>query len=84
MIWAEFEHTTTAAGAVPFLLKNTIIDAVNTTVIRWCAAFALSKIAQHNITVQAELIPKMEKIIKMEKNNGVRNVYLKALKNIGK
>lgn len=70
--------------AVPYLLQNTVENKVNTTVVRWCAAYGLSEIAKHNPKAQRELIPKMEEIVRKEKNNGVRNVYLKALKYIEK
>ena len=68
--------------AIPFLLKNTVENKENTTVIRWCAAYGLSEIAK--TTKNRELIKKIRDISKKEKNNGVRNVYLKALKEIGK
>lgn len=68
------------AKAIPYLLKNTTDSKINTTVIKWCAAFALSEIAKNNPGTRKQLLPIFEKIIKKEKNNGVRNVYLKALK----
>ncbi len=67
--------------AVPKLLLNAGDEA---TVTRWCAAFALSEIAKHNQKLQKELISKISKISEKEKNDGVKNVYLKALKSIGK
>jgi hypothetical protein len=67
--------------AVPKLLVNTKDES---TVVRWCAAFALSEIIKNNPGVREELVPKIEGIIKNEKNNGVKNVYLKALKTINK
>ncbi|MBM3283130.1 hypothetical protein FJY90_02655 [Candidatus Gottesmanbacteria bacterium] len=70
--------------AIPYLLKNTSNDKINTTVIKWCAAYALSEIAKSNLKIRTRLIPAFEKIIKTEKNNGVKNVYLKALKVIRK
>jgi len=63
--------------AVPNLLKNT---ANNSTVIKWCAAYALTEIAKNNSSMRKELIPKFDEIIKKENNNGVKNVYVKALK----
>ncbi len=36
------------SGAIPNLLKNTTDDKTNTTVIKWCAAFALAEIAKYN------------------------------------
>lgn len=73
-----------AAKAIPYLLKNTNSDPINTTVIKWCAAFALGEIAKYNFKTREELLPIFEKIIKNEKNSGVKNVYLKAFKQISK
>ena len=69
-----------AAKAIPYLLKNTTDDKINTTVIKWCAAYALAEIAKNNPKTRKQLLPIFNKIIKSEKNNGVRNVYVKALK----
>jgi flagellar biosynthesis component FlhA len=71
-----------AKKAVPNLLKNTVENKDNTTVIRWCAAYALSEIAKS--TKDKELINNINNISKKEKNNGVKNVYVKALKIIHK
>jgi hypothetical protein len=68
--------------AVPYLLKNTIENKDNSTVIRWCSAYALSEIAK--ASKNKELIKKIEGISKSEKNNGVKNVYLKAFKYLEK
>jgi len=65
--------------AIPNLLKNT---KDKSTVVRWCAGYAISEIVKYNNEIQDELIPKINDIIKQEKNNGVKNVYLKVLKNI--
>ncbi len=70
--------------AIPYLLQNTVENNMNTTVIRWCAAYGLSEIAKHNTKAQKELILRIKKIVENEKNNGVKNVYLKALKEIEK
>jgi hypothetical protein len=69
-----------AAKTIPYLLKNTTDDKVNTTVIKWCAAFALAEITKYNPKTRTQLLPIFEKIIKGERNNGVKNVYVKALK----
>ncbi len=50
------------------------------TVVRWSVAFALTEIAKSNPTLQKELVKKFNQIVKEESNNGVKNVYLKALK----
>jgi len=63
--------------AVPKLLAN-IKD--KGTVVRWSAAFALTEIAKNSNNLRKELISKFQSIIKIEQNNGVKNVYLKALK----
>jgi len=67
------------AKAIPDLLKNTAENKINTTVIRWCAAYALAEIAKYNPQARAKLLPIFMGMIKNEKNNGVKNVYLKAL-----
>jgi hypothetical protein len=72
------------AKAIPNLLKNTTDDKINTTVIKWCAAFALAEIAKLNPKTRKKLVPIFGKIIKKEQNNGVKNVYVKALKVIEK
>jgi len=64
--------------AIPKLLGNTKNES---TVVRWCAAYALTEIAM-NSTTQKELLRRIDEIVKKEKNNSVR-VYLKALKAIG-
>lgn len=70
--------------AIPNLLQNTIENKINTTVVRWCAAYALSEIAKNNSKERKKLLPAFRKIINKEKNNGVKNVYIKALKVIEK
>lgn len=72
------------AKAIPYLLKNTTDDKINTTVIKWCAAFALGEIVKYNLKARTSLIPKIETILKKEQNSGVKNVYLKTLKAINK
>ncbi|MDD5567358.1 MAG: hypothetical protein PHH01_04145 [Patescibacteria group bacterium] len=78
------DYPNKTAKAIPYLFKNTTDDKINTTVIKWCAAFALSEIAKHNPKTRKQLRPIFEKIIKGEKNNGVKNVYVKAIKAIEK
>jgi len=70
------------AKAVPYLLQNTTDEIKNTTVIKWCAAFALAEIAKSNTKTRKELLPIFDEITKKETNNGVKNVYLKAMKSI--
>jgi hypothetical protein len=68
--------------AIPYLLINTAENKDNSTVIRWCSAYALSEIAK--ASNNKELIRQIGGMVKKEKNNGVKNVYLKALKAIEK
>ena len=68
-------------GAIPKLLEN-LNDT--STVVRWCAAFALTEIAKYNLGKQDELVIIFRDLITVEQNNGVRNVYIKALKDIEK
>jgi hypothetical protein len=49
-------------------------------VVRWCTAFAISEIAKNNAASQGLLRVKIQELVAAERNNGVRNVYLKALK----
>jgi hypothetical protein len=67
--------------SVPSLLINANDKS---TVVRWCAAYALSKIALHNLSIRNELVKKFEEILSIEKNNGVKKVYLGTLKEIEK
>jgi hypothetical protein len=70
--------------AILYLLKNTTDDRLNTTDIKWCAAFSLTEIAKNNKQAQKELLLLFKNIIKTEQNNGVKNVYIKAIKIIEK
>ena len=75
------KYPTEAEKAIPNLLANT---RDSSTVVRWCAAFALSEIAKNNPTVRKTLVQTIEEIVKNEKNSAVKNVYLKALRVINK
>jgi len=75
------KYPAAVAKAIPKLLINTREES---TVVRWCAAFALAEIAKYNIVAREELLPLFKKFIVEEKNNGVKNVYVKALKFIEK
>ena len=63
--------------AIPKLLQNL---QEKSTVVRWCAAYALSEIAKYNTKKQEDLIKKFHTHIKTEQNNGVKNVFLKTMK----
>ncbi|MBD3208531.1 MAG: hypothetical protein GF370_03705 [Candidatus Nealsonbacteria bacterium] len=78
------EYPEKISKAVPHLLENTKEDKTNKTVIRWSAAYAITEIAKNSKNKRKELLPFIKKIIKKEKNNGVKNVYIKALKEIEK
>jgi HEAT repeat protein len=67
-----------AKKAIPYLLKNT---KDSSTVVRWCAAYALSEIAKSAPSDQDVLL-KIQELADDEQNNGVKNVYQKALKSI--
>jgi hypothetical protein len=73
-----------AAKAVPYLLKNTVDDPCNPTVIRWCASFALTEIAKYNLQARKQLMPVFDRLINTEQNSGVKNKYVKAVKIIEK
>jgi HEAT repeat protein len=75
------EFPAETANAVPNLLANTKDEG---TVVRWAAAYALTEIAKYNKDVRKKLIKKFEKIVLLEDNNGVKNIYLKALKKFQK
>lgn len=70
-----------AQKAIQNLLKNTNDKG---TVVRWSSAFALGELAKGNVGKRKELTAKCKKLSEAEQNNGVRNVYLKALKEIEK
>jgi len=65
-----------ASLSVPKLLENTKHRG---TVVRWSAAYALSEIIKYDEKARRRLMPEIEKILRREKNGGVRNVYKKAL-----
>ena len=69
------------AKAIPALLDNTENDG---TVVRWSAAKGLTEIAINNQGKREQLIKSFNEILKREDNNGVKNIYLKALKKMEK
>jgi hypothetical protein len=71
-------------SAIPYLLKNTEENKINTTVIRWCAAFSLAEIAKNNPATREQLLPVFKKIVDKEDNSGVKKVYAKVLQIIDK
>ena len=73
-----------AAEAILSLLRNTVENEENTTVIRWCAAYALSEIVKYNREARQGLLPKIRGIAEKESNHGVKGVYLRAFRAIEK
>jgi hypothetical protein len=65
--------------AVPILLENSRHKG---TVVRWSTAYALGEIVKENEKIRSKLMPEIEKILRREKNNGVKNVYAKACKTV--
>jgi len=59
---------------VPKILENT---ANESTVVRWSAAFALSRIMQCQTPLNKELIPAVESILKREKDTAIRKILTK-------
>ena len=50
--------------------------------VRWSAAFALGEVAKNHSAAAKILLPEIKALVEKETNNGVKNVYLKALKAI--
>ena len=67
--------------AISPLLDNSSNEG---TVIRWAAAYALSRIITTDRYVQSELYDKLTDISNKEEDNAIRNQYLKALKKASK
>jgi hypothetical protein len=67
--------------AIPKLLENLKDES---TVVRWCVAYALTEIAKYNLERQSELVEIIRALTITEQNNGVRKLYVKALKGIEK
>jgi len=73
----SLKYPNEVAKAIPKLLLNAK-DAG--TVVRWSAAFALTEIAKNHLKLRKELVPRFKEIAEKEKNKGVKNLYVKALK----
>ncbi len=69
------------APAIQNLLKNTNHEG---TVVRWATALALGEILKLKTDHNKTLLPKIEKLSKVEKDNGVNKKYLAALKKVNK
>jgi HEAT repeat protein len=70
-----------AVAAIPALLKNSTDEG---TVVRWSAALALTEIAKANPQTRKRLLPIITDHADKEENNGVKNIYVKALKILAK
>lgn len=62
------------------LLKNTEYDG---TVVRWSAAYAIGEIVKLKTKHNKDLIPAIEAILKRNKDNAIKKIYEKALKEAG-
>ena len=70
------EYPRPSARAVPALLRNA---ADPSTVVRWCAAYALTAIAEADPSARKTLLPKLRRVAEKETNNGVFKVYARLL-----
>jgi hypothetical protein len=66
-------------NALHALIENTNHEG---TVVRWSAAFALSKILLLKTSHNKDLIPLAEQIIEKEEKNSIRKIYADALKKL--
>ena len=67
--------------AIERLTKNTSDEG---TVIRWAAAYALSRIVVLDRYAKSDLYDRLVAVCDREEENGVKNQYLKALKKAAK
>ena len=67
--------------AIERLMKNTSDEG---TVIRWAAAYALSRIVVLDRYAKSDLYDRLVAVCDREEENGVKNQYLKALKKAAK
>lgn len=63
--------------AIPYLLENIIDNKINTIVIKWCVAFALTEIAKHNPETRKQLLPFFKKKLMQRKIMALRMFMLK-------
>lgn len=74
-------HAKNLGKAIPGLLGNAVHEG---TVVRWSAARALGEILKLGTSHNAELIPAADALCSKERDNAIRNHYLKALKKVAK
>lgn len=72
---SEIQH------AIPLLIVNTKDES---TVVRWSSAYALSRIIEIETIAKTNLFQELEIICQLEKENGVKNQYVKSLKKASK
>lgn len=70
-------YATKLDEAITKLLANTEHPG---TVVRWSAAYALTKIVEQKTKHNKDLIPAIEAITEREENNAIRKMYLTCLK----
>lgn len=64
-------------------IKNLLANAKSEgTVVRWATAFALGEILKLKLEYNKTLLPEIQKLSDNEKDNGVKNKYLNALKKV--
>lgn len=74
-------HPKKVNEAVRALLDNTEHDG---TVVRWSAAYALSRIVTMGLPLNRSLIPALEAIAAREEKNSIRKIYADAVKAVRK
>jgi HEAT repeat protein len=72
-------HGKHLAKAIPGLLDNAAHEG---TVVRWSAARALGEIIKLGTSHNADLIPAADALCSKERDNAIRNHYLKAMKKV--
>ena len=75
------QHPDLLDDAIERLMKNTADEG---TVIRWAAAYALSRIVVLDRYAKGDLYDRLAAVCDREEDNGVKNQYLKALKKAAK
>lgn len=86
--WESARVIGNIAHLFPTKLKKAIVNLlVNTeyegTVVRWSAAYALGEIVKLKTKHNKDLIPAIKAILKHNKDNAIRKIYEKAIKEIG-
>jgi HEAT repeat protein len=87
--WESSEIIAHASKAFPQEVEPAIKNLIENTcdegpVVKWSAAFALTEIGKNNKETRKKLVPLFKEKARNESNNGVKKIYLKALKFIEK